>query len=255
VSHPEQLGFFEACVAANPDVVAGGRVLEIGSYDVNGSVRRLFASAGEYVGVDLVEGPGVDRVADGSQLDDPDGSWDVTVSGECFEHDPHWRDTLATMVRLTRPGGLVAVTCASRGRVEHGTTRTTATLSPGTQSVGLDHYRNVSVAEVEELPLTTWFSTWTLHHAPVAADLYLAAVRAGTPPEGVPSATLPSPEAVAALGRLMPASERALRLPLRVLTRVVSDEDRFQDLATRYWRGVVATVATGGRVARTLRLR
>ncbi len=255
MSHPEQLGFFEACVRANPDVVAGGRVLEIGSYDVNGSVRRLFASAEEYVGVDLVEGPGVDRVADGSELDDPDGSWDVTVSGECFEHDPHWRDTLATMVRLTRPGGLVAVTCASRGRVEHGTSRTTATLSPGTQSVGLDHYRNVSVAEVEQLPLGGWFSSWTLHHAPVAADLYLAGVRAGSPPDGAATATLPAPEAVTALARLMPPTERALRLPLRALTRVVTDEDRFQDLATRYWHGVEVTVATGGRLARRLRRR
>ncbi|MDB0050250.1 hypothetical protein N9F31_02215, partial [Pseudomonadales bacterium] len=43
-------------------------VLEIGSYDVNGSIRSLF-NAQNYVGVDLVEGPGVDVVAGGQSLD------------------------------------------------------------------------------------------------------------------------------------------------------------------------------------------
>lgn len=253
MSHPEQLGFFSACVAANRQLLAGARVLEIGSYDVNGSVRRLFEGAGEYVGVDLVEGPGVDRVVDGSAIDDPDGSWDVTLSGECFEHDPHWEDTLATMVRVTRPGGLVAFTCASRGRIEHGTSRTTATESPGTQSVGLDHYRNVSAAQVRALRLDEWFSSWMLHYAPVAADLYFAGVRRGAPPAGLGTAELPPGASVEALADLTPRRDRALRAPVRALTHVIRDEDTFQEVATRYWRGVLVVGGAAAGVVRAAR--
>lgn len=253
MSHPEQLGFFAACVASNRELVAGARVLEVGSYDVNGSVRRLFEGAREYVGVDLVEGPGVDRVVDGSAIDDPDGSWDVTVSGECFEHDPHWEDTFRTMVRLARPGGLVAFTCASRGRIEHGTSRTTATESPGTQSVGLDHYRNVSAAQVRALPLDDWFTSWMLHFAPVAADLYFAGVRRGATEAGAGSAGLPARAVVESLAGLTPRRDRALRAPVRALARVIHDEDTFQHVATRYWRGVLVVGGAAAGVARATR--
>jgi hypothetical protein len=65
MSHPEQIGFFKAVVDANKTFIEGARVLEMGSYNVNGSVRDMFALAGRYVGVDLVEGPGVDLVGFG----------------------------------------------------------------------------------------------------------------------------------------------------------------------------------------------
>jgi hypothetical protein len=62
MSHPEQIGFLTAVVEANRALVDGASVLEIGSYYVNGSVRKVFVSAGRYVGVDLIEGSGVDVV-------------------------------------------------------------------------------------------------------------------------------------------------------------------------------------------------
>ena len=101
MSHPEQVGFFTAVADANRDLLAGARILEIGSYDVNGTVRQLFGGSREYVGVDLPPGPGVDRVGFGHEIDDPEASFDVAISGECFEHDPEWRRTFETMVRVT----------------------------------------------------------------------------------------------------------------------------------------------------------
>ena len=53
-------------------------ILEIGSYDVNGTIRNLFASE-NYVGVDLVEGPGVDVVAGGQSVDFDDSSFDLVL--------------------------------------------------------------------------------------------------------------------------------------------------------------------------------
>ncbi len=113
MSHPEQFAFFKAVAETNPVLVDEGRIIEIGSYDVNGSVRTLFGASSEYVGVDLDEGPGVDLVAFGHEVDHPDRAYDLALSGECFEHDPHWVATFTNMARMTRPGGLVAFTCAS----------------------------------------------------------------------------------------------------------------------------------------------
>ena len=64
------------------------------------------------------------------------------------------------MVRLTRPGGLVAFTCAARGRAEHGTGRTDAISSPGTQAIGLDYYRNVNEEDFADIPLGDLFAEY-----------------------------------------------------------------------------------------------
>ena len=58
---PEQQEFFRVVAEANPSLVDGGRVIEIGSYDVNGNIRAPFGPAREYVGVDrsgLAKRPG-----------------------------------------------------------------------------------------------------------------------------------------------------------------------------------------------------
>jgi SAM-dependent methyltransferase len=229
VSHPEQRGFFEAVVAANRSLISGARVLEIGSYDVNGSLRGLFATAAEYTGVDLKEGPGVDLVAFGHEIDAPDGSYDVTLSGECFEHDPHWQDTFVNMARMTRPGGLVAFSCASRGRPEHGTTRTDKGDSPGTQSRGLDYYRNLTVADFEELPLSSMFSRWKFWYLPTHFDLYFVGARSGDT-----AVEFPSDAAIAKLRSLMPLSDRLTRIPMRLLARTVSPA-RYQSIILPFW--------------------
>jgi len=132
MSHREQQAFLELVAWANKDLVAGAKVVEIGSYDVNGSMRDLFAAAGSYIGVDLTPGPGVDLVGYGHEVDLPDGSVDITLSRDCLEHDPYWEKTFANMLRMTRPGGVVAFTCAGRGFPEYCTQVTEPTDSPGT---------------------------------------------------------------------------------------------------------------------------
>jgi SAM-dependent methyltransferase len=246
VSHPEQQAFLSLVATSNKAVVAGGRVLEIGSYDVNGTVRRQFAPAASYVGVDLTPGPGVDRVMFGHEVDDPDGSFDVTLSGECFEHDPHWRDTFENMVRLTRPGGLVTFTCASTGRPEHGTTRTDPLMSPGTQAVGSDYYRNLGETDFQGLPLSTWFDSYRFWYIPTSLDLYFAGVRSG---QGAgPSAAIPAAADVMRLASIMPWGHRLVRWPLRFASRN-GEGPRFQDRALPYWRCVLGAGRVAGSIA------
>src|SRR5262245_54404953 len=112
----------------------GLRILDVGAYDLNGSARSVFSGC-DYVGVDLCEGPGVDLVCSGHEISLPDRSFDITISCECFEHNPYWLETFRNMHRMTCDGGLVVITCASRGRLEHGTPRTDFSSSPGTQSL------------------------------------------------------------------------------------------------------------------------
>lgn len=91
--------------------LAGGRTLEIGSFDFNGSVRSLFT--GEYVGIDRIEGKGVDQVMEGSALQFPDASFDTVVSTSALEHDPYFWRTLAEVGRVLRPGGHLILTTVS----------------------------------------------------------------------------------------------------------------------------------------------
>ena len=247
MSHPEQLAFFEAAAKRCGIDVSRARVLEVGSYDVNGSMRKVFEGASEYVGVDLVEGPGVDVVGFGHELDHPDASYDVVVSGECFEHDPHWQQTFANMVRLVRPAGLVAFTCASHGRPEHGTRRSDVSDSPGTQAVGSDYYRNLVAEDFHGLPLAEWFHSWRFWTMPTTFDLYFAGVRAPADRH----VGLPQEDDIARIRRLLPRAHRLVRLPLKIVAAAVHDEDRYQRIVMPYWLFLLRRSTKHQRAART----
>lgn len=148
MAHFQQLQFVEMVARHMAADWAGLRVLEIGSADINGSVRPFFTHS-DYTGVDLAAGPDVDVIGSGDTLALPDDHVDLAISCECFEHNPRWCATFVNMHRMAKAGGVVLVTCASRGRLEHGTTRTRPEESPGSQSVGWDYYRNLNREDFE----------------------------------------------------------------------------------------------------------
>lgn len=92
-------------------------ILDIGSYDVNGSYRDLFAQdAWHYSGADLEAGPNVDLVLeDPYRLPFPSGSVDVVVSGQAFEHVEFFWLAWLEMERVLKPGGLILLIAPSRG--------------------------------------------------------------------------------------------------------------------------------------------
>ena len=93
------------------------RVIEVGSRNINGGVRDLIR-AHEYVGIDLVDGPGVDLVCDARGY--PGGaSFDLVVCCEVLEHDPDPSGLIAALGWLARPDGTVLVTAAGIGREPH----------------------------------------------------------------------------------------------------------------------------------------
>ncbi|WP_211230908.1 methyltransferase domain-containing protein [Chitinilyticum aquatile] len=92
-------------------------ILDIGSYDVNGSYRPVFDRPGwQYRGVDLAAGPNVDLVLESPyRLPLASRSVDVVVSGQAFEHVPFFWLSWLEMVRVVKPGGHIFLIAPSRG--------------------------------------------------------------------------------------------------------------------------------------------
>lgn len=186
MSHPEQQAFVGMVKGCFPAFFCRQRVLEVGSLDVNGSVRVHFEGC-DYVGLDVGPGPGVDVVCQGQDYAAPDGSFDVAISCETMEHNPFWRGTLRNMTRLCRPGGLLVMTCAAPGRPEHGTRRTTPRDAP---LIPWDYYHNLGASElrVAMCPEES-FSLWLICVDSSFHDLYFVGFRSGGPvPPGAPRA-------------------------------------------------------------------
>jgi len=105
-------------------IVEGRRVLEIGSRDVNGSVRPWVEGLhpADYTGVDIEPGPRVDVVCDATEVVDRFGaeSFDIVISTELLEHVRDWRRVVENMKTVLRPGGTLLITTRSRGFWLHG---------------------------------------------------------------------------------------------------------------------------------------
>ena len=252
MAHPEQRCFIETVAACLGGDFRGLDVLEVGSYDNTGTIRPAFAGSA-YVGVDLVEGPGVDVVGEGSALDFPDSTFAVTLSSECFEHNPYWAETIANMHRMTRPGGVMIFSCATTGRFEHGTARTSP-MSPGSQQLGWDYYRNLSEADIRAaLALDELFADYRFLTHRISCDLYFIGLKPGAPPIfPFDSRAIVGrcKQALAALQRDLAAQRRADparhppfarmmgavgRLPLLAAARLLPDRT-YQDFVIAYER-------------------
>ena len=174
MSHPEQREFVVGLVERFPEAFNECRVLEIGSLNINGTVRDFFTDC-FHLGVDLATGPGVDVIAEGQHLDYPDGDFTTTISAECFEHNPYWVETFANMHRMS--SYLVVVTCATTGRPEHGTTRSEPTSSPFTTE-RWDYYRNLTEEDFRAaFNLDEMFTEYEFSTNDESNDLYFWGVK------------------------------------------------------------------------------
>lgn len=177
MSHPEQQLFIGHCKRFLPAWFTGKTVLEIGSLDINGSVRTFFEDC-RYTGIDVGPGRGVDVVAAGESYAGATQGFDVVVSCEAFEHDPNWRETLRNAVRMLKPDGLMLLTCASYGRRQHGTPRYSPTDSPLTAGTGSAYYRNLGEADLRAAgPFDEWFGWHRSFVDHVIRDLYFVGLR------------------------------------------------------------------------------
>jgi len=146
LAHPQQIDYFKSVKSRFPQYFRNVDVLDVGSLDINGNNRYLFENY-KYTGIDIGEGRNVDIVCRGHEFK-RDKPFDVVISSECFEHDEFWVFTITNMINLLKPGGLMLFSCATTGRPEHGTRRTTPQDSPFTSKIENDYYMNVTASMV-----------------------------------------------------------------------------------------------------------
>ena len=92
-------------------------VVDVGSFDVNGTYRDFFDNPlFHYTGVDVSEGPNVDIVMpDPSVIPFPDCSHHLVISGQMLEHAPRFWEIFAEMSRVLAVGGRMIVIAPSAG--------------------------------------------------------------------------------------------------------------------------------------------
>lgn len=90
------------------------QLADIGSQDVCGSIREVCPKNIQYIGVDFVQGKGVDVV-----LDDPyklpfeNGAFDFVVSSSCFEHSEMFWLLFLELLRITKDDGVIYINAPS----------------------------------------------------------------------------------------------------------------------------------------------
>ncbi len=92
------------------------KILDIGSYDVNGTYKSIFSNNRyEYVGIDMESGPNIDIVIenpyDWSNIET--NSFDIVISGQTFEHTEFFWITMSEMTRVLKENGLMCIIAPS----------------------------------------------------------------------------------------------------------------------------------------------
>ena len=123
-------------------------VLEVGSRDVNGSIRPIFSAAQNYIALDNAPGPGVDFICDAAEMDF-NQEFDCVVCCEVLEHSQKWQGILERAARALRPSGTLILTCAGPDRAPHN--------SRDEKSFSGEYYANLDPKELEHELNTLFF--------------------------------------------------------------------------------------------------
>lgn len=165
-----------------PEFFKNKVVLDVGSGDINGNNRFLFTDC-SYNGNDVIAARNVTIVSRTKDLPFPDNTFDAIVSTECFEHDPDYEESFLKIYSMLKNGGLFFFTCASTGRAEHGTRRTSKQDSYGTIGGVMDmqdYYKNLTIADINKIkPLSEIFSVWDSYYNSARGDLYFVGIKKG----------------------------------------------------------------------------
>ena len=181
--HQQVIHFMEFVKKIFPNFFINKRVLDVGSGDINGNNRFLFENC-EYDGNDVIEATNVTIISKTKDLPYLDNTFDTIISTECFEHDPEYKESFIKIYNMLKPDGLFCFSCASTGRHEHGTRRTSPNDSYGT--IGnlndmVDYYKNLTEIDLNEvLPLNKLFTVWDTYYNSETKDLYFVGIKKGS---------------------------------------------------------------------------
>lgn len=96
-----------------------GKLLEVGSMDVNGTARSVVDVT---VGIDMRPGKCVDLVCDIKDIHQhyPSGYFDAVLSLNTLEHVEDWKAFVANTWDMVKEGGYLLITMASLAKKYHG---------------------------------------------------------------------------------------------------------------------------------------
>jgi len=89
-----------------------GTVVDMGSYDVNGTYRSLIS--GKYIGADIIPGPNVDVIVGSDEWDEIENV-DAVISGSTIEHVADIPGFMTEIYRILKPGGIFCIVAPSEG--------------------------------------------------------------------------------------------------------------------------------------------
>lgn len=184
--HKEAKDFMMFVKSVLSDYFKNKIVLDVGSGDINGNNRYLFEDC-TYYGNDVIEAKNVTIVSKTKDLPFASCQFDTIVSTECFEHDPEHKESFQKIYNMLIPNGLFCFTCASTGRAEHGTRRSSPESSFGT--IGnladmSDYYKNLTVDDLNNaLCLNEKFSCWNSYYNSSSRDLYFVGIKRSDEPK------------------------------------------------------------------------
>jgi SAM-dependent methyltransferase len=92
------------------------KIIEIGSQNVNGSLKEVAPTRFQYIGLDFAEAKGVDIVLkDAYSFPLEDNSVDIVVSSSCFEHADMFWLTYLEIMRVLKPKGIFYLNAPTKG--------------------------------------------------------------------------------------------------------------------------------------------
>lgn len=156
--HARSLALMEGLLRKYLDVEQSLRILDVGSFDINGTYRPLVNSLSDkwtYVGADLNAGPNVDLVLSAPyNWDIGTASYDVVLCGQVLEHTEFPWEVFREIVRVTKFGGTILMVHPASGPEHKFPLDCWRILSDGYRA--LAKYTGVEVLEVS----TDWGTKW-----------------------------------------------------------------------------------------------
>jgi SAM-dependent methyltransferase len=196
MAHKEQKDYLDRVKKEHPKAFKNIKVLDIGSFDVNGNEAPWFDDC-EFIGLDLLPGPGVDIACPANEYDAPDETFDTIISCECWEHNPFYKESILNAIRMLKPQGYFIWSCATTGRPVHGTaTQDEIDKAKGVTSQGNkiiewktmpnvekenwdnEYYKNVTEEDIRSFcDVDKIFSSYKFEVEPNHCDLYFWGIK------------------------------------------------------------------------------
>jgi SAM-dependent methyltransferase len=194
--HKEQKDYLDKIKEKFPEAFKDRKVLDIGSFNVNGNEKPWFDNC-DFIGLDLLPGPSVDVACPANEYNEADNTFDTIISCECWEHNPFYKESILNAIRMLKSGGYFIWTCATTGRPVHGTftqdaiDRNNKTTSQGNSAENWitmpnvekedwdnEYYKNVTEADIREFcDIDFVFSSYEFEVETNHCDLYFWGIK------------------------------------------------------------------------------